>query len=72
MFKNISLLFLLLALITTSAHAAEVFITQREKFYHLASCPKIEGKKRSALDEKQAESRNIRPCPVCLKTKKDK
>lgn len=70
MFKRLSLSLLLLSVTSTSLFAADVYIIKRAKFYHLATCPKLDNKQKSALDEKQAEARGLRPCPICFRDKK--
>jgi hypothetical protein len=66
MIKRLFLIVSFLMLVVSVAHSADVYTTKRGKFYHKADCTKIEGKRTAVLDEKQAQARAIRPCPLCI------
>jgi hypothetical protein len=66
----LSLIFL--SIFICNAFAADVVMTARGKFYHLATCPRVQGKKVAVLDETQAKARGLRPCEHCLKSNEDK
>ena len=67
--KKLCLFVLFLFFMISTAYSADVYTTKRGKFYHHQDCPKIVGKKTATLDERQAEMRGIRPCPICIKGK---
>lgn len=66
---KIGMVVLALAVISSAADAADVVVIKRGKKYHLPTCPLVQDKKTTVIDEHQAVLRAMHPCSKCFKTR---